>query len=194
MPDILNVMNKKAVIVHGAYGSPNENWFPWLGEELEKLGYTVYKPDFPTPKRQSLEAWKDRFDQYRQSWGDGETILIGHSIGSAFVLRMLMAHIGSPIKAAFLVAGFVTQLGNPEFDKLNASFLENPFDWELIKKNCRQFFVYHSDNDPYVLLERGQELTSNLGVEMILVEDAGHFNENAGYTTFSKLLHDVKKL
>ena len=187
-------MSKKAAIIHGAYGSPDENWFPWLSEELEKIGYTVYRPDFPTPKKQSLENWKDRFEEYRQPWGDKDTILIGHSIGAAFVLRMLMSHNDEPIKAAFLVAGFTTQLGDPEFDKLNASFLANPFDWELIRKNCQQFFVYHSDNDPYVPLEKGEELASSLGVQVALVKDAKHFNEEAGYTEFQEILGDIKAL
>lgn len=92
---------KKAFIVHGAYGNPNENWFPWIREELEKLGYAVYVPPFPTPKHQSLEEWKDKFQEYKQQWGNKETIIIGHSIGVAFALRMLMNRIGPSLKAAF---------------------------------------------------------------------------------------------
>lgn len=185
---------KRAAIIHGAYGNPEENWFPWLKEELEKLSYEVFTPPLPTPKHQHLEMWLEKVEQYRRSWGDKDTLFIGHSIGAAFVLRMLMSHIGEPIKASFLVAGFISELGDPKFDKLNASFLTNPFDWEEIKRNCQQFFVYHSDNDPYVPLEKGEELASKLVIEVTLIKEAGHFNEDAGYTSFEKILDDIKKL
>ena len=48
---------KNAIIIHGTYGNPDENWFPWLKIELEKIGYQVYVPTFPTPENQNLEAW-----------------------------------------------------------------------------------------------------------------------------------------
>lgn len=37
------------IIIHGAYGNPEENWFPWLKKELEKLDCRVFVPKFPTP-------------------------------------------------------------------------------------------------------------------------------------------------
>ena len=73
-------------IIHGSYGSPEENWFPWLKSDLEKLGCRVYVPRFPTPEKQSLEKWLDVFKEY-DGFVDSETIFIGHSLGPAFILR-----------------------------------------------------------------------------------------------------------
>jgi predicted alpha/beta hydrolase family esterase len=77
-----------AFIIHGAYGDENENWFPWLKRELESQRYTVITPRFPTPEGQSLEAWLRIMHEY-QNKIDEKTIMIGHSIGCAFILNVL---------------------------------------------------------------------------------------------------------
>ena len=37
----------KFVIFHGAFGSPEGNWFPQLKEKLELFGQEVIAPQFP---------------------------------------------------------------------------------------------------------------------------------------------------
>ena len=177
-------------IIHGAYGHPNENWFPWLKSELEKLGCKVFVPRFPTPKDQSLENWLKVFEDYKQCLNEN-SIVVGHSLGPAFLLNVL-ENLDKPIKAAFFVSGFVGLLGNPEIDNINKSFVDRSFDWQKIKQNCKKFYIFHSDNDPYVPLEKAKELAKNLGVDVILVKNAGHFNEKAGYARFELLLEKIK--
>ena len=67
------------------------------------------------------------------------------------------------------------------------------FDWERIRKNCRLFRLYASDDDPYVPLSKGRELAEMLGTRLEIVKGAGHFNEKAGYLEFDRLLRDVAK-
>jgi predicted alpha/beta hydrolase family esterase len=180
-------------IIHGAYGNPEDNWFPWLKSELEKLGCRVFVPKFPTPENQSLENWLKVFEDYKQ-YLDENSIVVGHSLGPAFLLNVFEKS-DKPTKAAFFVSGFLNLSGNPDFDNIdniNKSFVEKSFDWQKIKQNCPKFFVFHSDNDPYVPLEKARELAKNLGVDVILVKNAGHFNEKAGYTKFELLLEKIK--
>lgn len=184
--------NLKAVIVHGAYGHPRENWFPWLKAELEKLGCRVVVPRFPTPEGQEPKKWLSVLDEAVSKFDDN-LIMIGHSIGCALILRKL-EQLRQPIRATFLVSGFVGKLGNPEFDPLNAPFFCDPLDWEKIKHNCREFFVYNGDNDPYVPLQKGQELAQNLGTQLRVVKKGGHINEAAGFTRFDVLLEDIKHM
>ncbi len=54
------------IIIHGTGGDPNENWFPWLKSELEKLNCRVLFPKFPTPENQSLQNWLNVFKDYEQ--------------------------------------------------------------------------------------------------------------------------------
>ncbi|SNR31811.1 hypothetical protein SAMN06265360_10230 [Haloechinothrix alba] len=40
-------MGKNAIIFHGTYCTPDQYWYPWLGEQLESRGYTVDLPHYP---------------------------------------------------------------------------------------------------------------------------------------------------
>lgn len=181
----------RAVIIHGTYGSPKENWIPWLKEALEKSGCEVIVPCFPTPERQELNKWLTILNRAVPGWEEN-IVLVGHSFGPALILKKI-EELKKPIRAAFLVSGFLGKLGLKEFDLLNASFLRKGFDWEKIKQNCQNFFVYHSDNDPYVPLSHGEKLAKNLGVKLTVIHGGGHLNEAAGFTEFPHLLEDIKK-
>ncbi len=182
----------RAVMIHGAYGSPQENWFPWLLAELKSQGLDAYLPGFPTPEGQTLDAWRDVFVE-RVGRLDDSTILIGHSLGVGFILNLL-EEAESPVLGCFLVSAFVGLLGLPEFDAVNASFVDRKFDWQRIKRNAGHVRVYNGDNDPYVPLSRGADIATHLGVNLQVIKGGGHINASAGYTTFPRLLGDVLDL
>ena len=95
------------------------------------------------------------------------------------------------VKAVFLIAGFCTDKRIPQqFQQMISTFLDKPFNWQKIRSSCGMFFVYNSDNDPYVPLERGEELARNLGTELILVKGAEHF----WFEEFPQLLKDTEKV
>lgn len=115
------------IIVHGTGGNPKGNWFPWLKTKLEKEGCKVYVPKFPTPENQSLDSWLKEFKEY-EKYLDEDSILIGHSLGPAFILSILES-IKIQINSAFFIAGFTGLLNNEEFDTLNETFVVKKFDW-----------------------------------------------------------------
>ncbi len=184
------IIMANVIIIHGAYGNHEENWFPWMKKELENLDCCVFVPKFPTPENQTLENWIKVFEKY-EKYLDKNTVVIGHSLGCAFLLNVL-ERANQPIKSAYLVAGFVSAIGIPELDNITRSFWDRKFDWKKIKSNCRNFTVYHSDNDPYVPLEKGNELAEMLDSSLRIITNAGHFNKNSGYIKFDLLLEDVK--
>jgi len=175
-------------IIHGVYGNPEENWFPWLKKELESQGYEVIVPKFPTPLDQSLESWLRVFLHYEEKINE-ETVLIGHSLGAPFILNYL-EKTNKKIKAAILVAAFHKPLGI-QYDEINKTFVDKQFNWEKIKANCNKFFIFNSDNDPWIPLETAQELAKNLNAEMNVVHDGGHLNKKAGYEDFPILLETI---
>lgn len=177
--------------VHGARGNPKENWFPWMQYQCEDMGCKVLIPAFPTPDNQSLKSWMGEFEKYKKYVGE-KTIMIGHSIGCAFILRVL-EKLDSSVKACILIAGFTEKLGIEEFDELNESFLKNRFDWNKIKKNCKKFYVLYSNNDPYVPERMGRELCHNLDADCFLVRGAGHFNLESGFDEFPMVFNKIKE-
>jgi uncharacterized protein len=176
----------RVVIVHGSFGSPEENWFPWLSRKIDHLGYKVIVPRFPTPEGQNLTKWKEVFREQVGSL-DEHTILIGHSVGVAFVLNLLEDKDAVPVTATFLVAGFLGELGLPEFDPIISTFCCKEFDWQRIKHNAGALTVLAGDNDPYVPLPKGQDIADALSVPLTIVPGGGHLNAEFGYTTFPLL-------
>ena len=180
------------IFIHGAYGCPEENWFPWLSSEISRKGYDCLLPRFPTPNGQSLQTWLAAFSDQVGPIKSGD-IFIAHSLGPAFVLNLLSGHV-SQIRAAFFVAPFVGNLGNPDFDTINDSLVNAHFDWTHLSSVLANTFIFSSENDPYVPLSKGTELAALLNAKMTVVPDAGHFNARAGYNTFPQLLTAVESL
>ncbi len=176
------------LLLHGTGGGPDECWYPWLTKILRKQGHVVITPQFPTPYNQTLDNWLEIMqDENYWKYFDDNLVIIGRSIGVPFALR-LIERSPAKIRAAFLVAGFYSDLGLPQFKSVVDSFICHPFNWEKIKQNCNKFFVYNSDNDPIVPLEKGQELAEKLGVKLNVVRGQEHI----WFEQFPEILSNIQ--
>lgn len=179
----------RAVIVHGTGGTPGGNWFPWLARELELRGIEVTVPQFPTWEGQSLDAWLERFVQELGSY-DGADLLIGHSTGAAFLSHILVRRT-VPALAAFYVAGYLREIGVPEYDAVNQTFFADQIDFARVRKNARAIVVYAGDDDPYVPYVQQQELATKLNAPLRTIPGGGHLNSEMGMTTFELLRDEI---
>jgi len=178
-------------IFHGTEGYPEENWFPWLKEKLEARGCNVIVPQFPTPPvvPAKIAEWFEVIKGYEQYINE-DTILIGHSLGGIFALRVL-EQLKHTVKAVFLTGTPIGVKPILNYDR-DSSFSGFEFDWQNIKNKAKHFDVFHSDNDPFVSLENGEQLAKELGVELTFIPNAGHFNKKAGYLSFPQLLKKIE--
>lgn len=181
------------IIVHGAYGHPFENWFNWMRIELEKLGIECLVPQLPTPNGQELKNWLQLFSSTISPIINHDTILIGHSLGAAFLLRWL-EQANQTVSTTILVGSFIGNVGIQKFDKINKSFFTSPFDWHSIINKSKQFFCYHGSNDPYVSRSNFDFIAKNLRARKIIISQGGHLNEAAGFSSFPQLLIQLKTL
>lgn len=184
-------MKNNVFIFHGTEGYPEENWFPWLKEKLEAQGCKVIVPQFPSPPvvPAKISEWFLVFDKYREYLNE-DTIIIGHSLGGVFALRIL-EKLEQPVKAVFFVGTPIGVKPITYYDR-DVSFSGFDFDWENIKNKAKHFSVFQSDNDPFVSLSNGEQLAKNCGVKLTFIPNAGHFNKDSGYLKFPDLLKEIE--
>jgi len=168
---------KRAVILHGTDGSPEENWFPWLKSKLEEQGYEVWVPLLPqnhTPNRQTYNDFLLGGD-----WDFTDNIVVGHSSGAVSVLNLLMDKRCPKIRMGVMVSawdhGVPTDMDYEQFINL---FPEGGFDFERIKQQASILAFLHSRDDPYCPLEQAEYLAKNLGAPLTVIEHGGHLGSN----------------
>lgn len=181
------------IIIHGAHGHPNENWFPWLKSTLMALHIDCIVPAFPTPDQQSLSTWLACFQQNVLPAITSSTVMIGHSLGAVFLLRAL-AYFHLHINTAILVGAFIKPVGIDKFDSINHSFLSDPISWDDVCRCSKQFVCYHGLNDPYVDDHQFHDVANALSAKKIMISNGGHLNLSSGYDTFPHLLREIKNI
>lgn len=176
------------IIIHGSFGSKDGNWFPWLKKELENQHKKVVVPQMPIGVGiQNFDSWSKVLDNL--IIGENTTI-IAHSIAPIFICKYLMMK-KRKVKKLIFVCGFNQYLGiDPDFDAVNESmFLDN---YEEIKKYCNNIACYYSNNDPYVEFQKEKEFADTISNRQYIIENAGHINEESGYTEFREILKEIE--
>ena len=176
----------RVIVLHGAHGGPDTNWFPWLQAELNAAGIEVLRPRFPTPRGQSLAAWLHAHDLAVAPLPPAPTILVGHSLGAALALR-LVERAAAPVAGLFLAACFIGALGLPAYDSINQSFFAGSFDWPGIRARKGRANCWAGDNDPYVPLSRSQQVADCLKTPLEVVPGGGHLSSETGFNAFPQL-------
>jgi len=158
---------KNAIILHGGYSSPENYWFPSIEQFLIRKGYDVWIPQLPDTNNPNLVTWLPFV--LKNGLFTKDTILIGHSLGSALALSVL-ENIPVQIHKIILVSGFSKPRGN-----FKEPVLQEKYDWEKMKKNVKDLIIINSNNDPWGCNdEQGIFLWKKLGGTLILLENEGH--------------------
>lgn len=176
---------KNALILHGTNGNSTDNWFQWLKNELEKLGYSTTVPDLPDSDQPDIDKYWNVLKNFDFN---SETILIGHSSGATTVFGVLN-RISTKVKMAISVAGFC------KYEKWNCqNLIKEPFDWEKIKNNAEKFLILWSPDDLYITQDQTDYISEKLGTRPIIFENKGHFNleKSPDFKQFPELLEIIK--
>ena len=179
---LLNMKN--AIIVHGAGGTPQDHWYPWLKIELEKKGYVVQIPQLPKSEDPKISEWLPVL--MKEEDFSKETVVVDHSAGATIILPLLET-LTVKIKQAILVSGYSYATGKNGGDGI----LKLNYDWEKIRENVNEIIFVNSDNDPWGCSDlQGRRMLDLLGGVQIVLKGQGHmgsyFHKQA-YETFPLL-------
>lgn len=184
-------MKENYLLLHGSFGSPFVNWFPYLRKNLENREKTVYTPDMPTGVGyQNYENWSNVIKAYLNSGIIGEnTVIFAHSIAPVFVSHFLIEN-KIRVKRLIFVCGFNNYLGiDDDYDNVNKSMFFD--DLSLIHDYCDEIICLYTDNDPYVDYKKEKEFADIVADKQIIIPGGGHLNSESGYEEFDKLLEFI---
>lgn len=176
-------------IIHGSFGDSREHWIPWLKAELEKRNFEVIAPNFPIGKdKQCYDSWKKVLDKFKDKI-DKNTIFVGRSIAPIFIVKYLLEN-NLKIKALYSVSGFNGYINIPDYDYVNKTFFLDEI--KNFERLCHKRICFLSKNDPYVPYYLLDMFSKNIKAKRYVIEDAGHFNTDSGYSQFNELLSLIK--
>lgn len=164
-------------------------WGKLLGDVLGN-DYDVLSPRMPIKDNADYEAWKIWFEKYLSFVKDETPILIGHSLGSTFLLKylsensfpkkILQLHLVSP---AVIDEDFdLEKLATFEFDFTKINKIEN---------FCNDINVWHSKDDDVVSFKNAEIVKENIpNIKLHVFQDRGHFHQES----FPEIIKMIKEL
>lgn len=182
---------KRAFLIHGWEGYPEEGWRPWLKKELEQRDFEVIVPAMPDTATPTMEKWVPYLAEVVGN-PDGQTYFIGHSLGCITILRYLeILEADKKVGGVVLVAGFGHDLEYKDYKGELSSFFQTPVDWEGIKKRCKRFVAIHSEDDPWVPVKHNKLFRDKLGAKTIIQHGMKHYSGDDGIVELPVVLDEL---
>jgi len=177
-------VREKTLFLHGWGGSDAPHWQAWAAGELAKdYGIVAFplldNPHFPTKNR-----WMKQFKQLLEDF-QPDTVVC-HSLANTVWFHLCNEGEIKPVKRLLLVAPPRLDL---ELDTIKTFFpVSTPTDLY-----ADEVMLVTSKTDPYMMQDEAIALQKSLNVEMFVLEDAGHINEESGYGEWPWVLKWLKK-
>lgn len=177
----------KCVVICPGNGCTNilqSNWYGLLYNQLKTKGIPAHCQNFPDP----LHARRDRWVPFIRSLAEkqekpDEVVLVGHSSGAQAALRYAEEF---PVHAIVLVSATYSDLGDAH-ERASGYYPQrkpdgtedNPYQFDKMKKNCKFWWQFHSDDDPFIPLYEAEKIRDGLGLSTTynMLPGRSHFFE-----------------
>jgi len=160
----------KIIIFHGYKSSPKKGFFPWLKDELHKLGHEVIIPELPDPENPDPEEWT-KIALEAMPYVDKDTLIIGHSLGATIALRFLeAAEATSPPKGTLLIS--------PPWHikaEMFRGFFFNELDFDVLAWKSKMFVIVHAKDDKVIPEDHAVKYANVLHGTLVNLSKGGHF-------------------
>ncbi|KKT66866.1 MAG: hypothetical protein UX25_C0039G0005 [Candidatus Woesebacteria bacterium GW2011_GWC2_45_9] len=164
----------------------DKHWIPWVKKELMARGIKIDTPLMPTPWEPDYQKFKKEFEKYEVN---KNTILIGHSCGSAFLVRWLGETKRKIFKLILVAPWKIPDKG----DEFRQAFYIYPID-ETIKSRVREIIMFTSDNEEDEGKKSLEIFYQALDGKIIELKGRGHYTMgDMGTTEFLELIEVILK-
>ncbi len=189
---MLSKMN--CIIVHGSPDTVekaekrtyDKHWIPWLRRSLSEKGFHVFVPLMPQPWKPDYLSWKKEFDKLNDFINE-ESILVGHSAGTAFLVRWL-GDTKKKVKKLILVAPWKIAYKKDGIDK---DFYEYKID-SSVRKNVGKIAIFTSNDEELKGKRSANIFNEFLEGEVIELKNKGHYTlGDMGTEEFPELLQKI---
>ena len=192
---MIDIKKSNCVIIHGCPSDVekamnpetrtyHKHWIPWLKRNLVACGIEAETPLMPNPWEPDYQKFRTEFEKYKV----GEnTILVGHSCGSAFLVRWL-GETKRKISKLILVAPWKIP---DKDDRFRKEFYTYPID-ENIKSRMDEIVMFTADDEKDEGKESLKIFHQVLGGEVIELKGRGHYTlGDMGTEEFPELLEVI---
>jgi hypothetical protein len=164
----------------------DKHWIPWTKKQLMNEGITTENPLMPTPWEPDYEKFKNEFERHSV---DEQTVLVGHSCGSSFLVRWLGE---SKRKIAKLI--LVAPWKIPDKDD---EFRRNFYTYEIdktIKDRVGEIIMFTSENEEDDGKKSLAIFNEAFGGGIVELKNHGHYVlRDMGTEEFPELVEAVLK-
>ena len=164
--------DKKVLLLHGWGGSDFPHWQAWIAGEIVKNYGSVSFPLLHNPHFPSKNRWMSDVKELLKDFKPD--IVICHSLANTLWFHLCNEGDIEQVEHLLLVAPPSLSL---DIETIKTFFpVTAPKD--LFAKDA---LLVTSTNDPYMSKEEAKQLQNALNIEMKVLEDAGHINEESGF-------------
>ncbi|MFA9374771.1 RBBP9/YdeN family alpha/beta hydrolase [Poseidonibacter sp.] len=167
-------MNKRVLVLHGLGGSDFPHWQAQLSSDLIKDNYIVSFPSFPSRDNPQLDEWKKTLKKEIEHFNPD--IVVCHSLAN-----VLWFHTCDELNIKLDKLMLVAPVSRTRVVEAAQSFYPYPIAKDL---KAKEVIMIASTNDPYMSKEEAIQLQEKLGVNIEILEDAGHINASSGFGKF----------
>jgi len=184
---------KNYVIIPGGGNSPYDNWYKSVYEDLKQKGFSAIVLFMPQEENHNYKAWEKVFKAYKKAGViNKQTTIICHDIACMFAAKAVVKT--KTQISGIISVGLINSIVGTNEDVLNKTFIVPN---KILEKTISYLKFYHivaSSSDPFVPADEVKALAEMCGAKLHVIENAGHFETEDGYTKFSELLNIIDNI
>jgi predicted alpha/beta hydrolase family esterase len=182
---------KHIIVLHDAFTNPTMYWYPQIAS-IVPAGYSVITPELPSGAEQGMEYWLKDLEQYRNSITP-DTIIISHGISSLLALRFAETF-NVPIRNYISIAGCCETPAHQVFAPIAKSFLQTPFNWQLLQKNVGSAIHIWNTQDPFIESQKSKQFAELLPGQQKILTNVSHFTDTNEVGLLTELQNIFQKI